>query len=115
LFTGSSTAGAARLGAGSNGVVDISGLTTPGTTAGYIVTDDTGSNFFRLGAKILTVGSSNASTTVRCVIADGGASGGVGGSIVKVGTGTMTYAGSFANIYTGTTYVNEGKLVLNKS
>jgi autotransporter-associated beta strand protein len=94
--------------------VDISGLSTPGTTAGFIRTDDVGSNFFRLGSKTLTVGGSNASTVVSGVIADGGVAGGVGGSIVKVGTGTMTYGGPAANTYTGTTFVNEGRLVLNK-
>jgi len=115
FFTGSSTGGDARLFAASNGVVDISGLDTPGMTAGLILTDNIGANFFRLGSKTLTVGGANLDSTVSGVIADGGTAGGVGGSIVKVGTGTMTYAGSAPNTYTGTTFVNEGTLVLSKN
>src|SRR5262249_36418299 len=44
---------------------------------------------------------------------DGGASGGRGGSLVKVGTGILTLSGT--NTYTGTTTVNAGVLVVNGS
>jgi fibronectin-binding autotransporter adhesin len=115
LFTGASTGGGAQLNASPNASIDISGLTTAGMTAGVITDDAVGANFFRLGSKTLTVGGSNLDSTLTAVIADGGVAGGVGGSIVKVGTGMLTFAGSAANTYTGTTFVNQGILVLNKS
>ena len=68
---------------------------------------------FRLGSKQLTVGANNLSTTVSGVVADGGRDGGTGGSLVKVGTGTLTLSGN--NTYTGPTTVNAGRLVVNGS
>jgi autotransporter-associated beta strand protein len=50
---------------------------------------------------------------VNGVIADGGSAGGIGGSLVKVGSGTLTLAG--ANTYTGGTTLNAGGLVVNGS
>jgi outer membrane autotransporter protein len=50
---------------------------------------------------------------VSGVIADGGSAGGIGGSLVKVGSGTLTLAG--ANTYTGGTTLNAGGLVVNGS
>ena len=67
-----------------------------------------GSGTYFLGANTLTVGGNNMSTTVSGSIADGGQSGGTGGSLVKVGGGTLTLTG--ANSYTGTTSVNGGTL-----
>ena len=61
----------------------------------------------------MTVGSDNTSTTVSGVIADGGAGGGTGGSLVKTGTGTLTLTGM--NTYTGTTTIMQGVLLLNGS
>ena len=78
-------------------------------TAGSI--EGAGSYF--LGAKTLTVGSNNLSTTVSGTISDGGASGGTGGSLVKVGTGTLTLSG--ANTYTGLTTISEGAINLTGS
>ena len=47
------------------------------------------------------------------VTADGGRNGGTGGSLVKVGTGTLTLTG--VNTFTGSTTVNAGSLVVNGS
>jgi len=106
VFSGTSSGGSARLIAQGGGAFDFSGLTSSGTTAGSIEGDGS----FLLGAKTLTVGSNNLSTEVSGVIADGGASGGVGGALVKVGTGTLTLTG--ANSYSGGTTINAGTLAV---
>jgi autotransporter-associated beta strand protein len=85
---------------GTASVLDISGLTTSGTTAGSI----SGNGQFLLGSKALTVGSNGQSTTVDGVIS------GSGGSLTKTGAGTLTL--SAANSYTGMTTVNAGILRL---
>src|SRR6185437_14646392 len=78
-----------------------------------------GAGNFYLGADELTVGGNNLSTTVSGVISDCGAgldclsAGATGGSLVKVGTGTLTLSG--ANIYTGATTVNGGTLLVTGS
>ena len=119
-FFGSSTGGNATFITNAGGIVDISGLGTfpdsgappvsvPGMTAGSI--EGAGSYF--LGSQTLTVGSNNLSTTVSGTISDGGASGGTGGSLVKVGTGTLTLSG--ANTYTGLTTIFEGAINLTGS
>jgi outer membrane autotransporter protein len=108
-FFEASNAGNATIVANAGGTVDISGLVTAGTTVGSIA----GAGLYRIGSKQLTVGTTNLSTTVSGIIADGGAAGGTGGSLVKVGGGTLTLAG--ANTYTGGTTVNEGSLIVNGS
>ncbi|MCX7364507.1 MAG: autotransporter domain-containing protein [Alphaproteobacteria bacterium] len=101
-FQDSSTGGAARFVTNGGGLVDFSALTAP-TTAGSIE----GAGDYELGANQLTVGSNNLSTTVS-----GGISG-AGGSLVKVGLGTLTLSGS--NSYTGATTVEGGRLAVNGS
>ena len=66
---------------------------------------------YNLGSKQLTVGSNNLSTTVNGVIEDHFRGGGVGGSLVKVGTGTLTLTG--ANTYSGGTTINQGAIAVN--
>ena len=78
-------------------------------TAGSIA----GAGNYFLGSKTLTVGSNNLSTQVSGIISDGGASGGTGGSLVKVGTGTLTLSG--ANTYTGLTTISQGAINLTGS
>lgn len=73
-------------------------------TAGSIA----GAGNYFLGANQLTVGSSDLSTEVSGVIADGGQAHGVGGSLIKTGAGTLTLSG--VNTYTGGTNVNSGTL-----
>jgi len=58
------------------------------------------------------VGSNNLSTTFSGVIQDG-PFGGTGGSLTKIGTGTLDLAG--ANTYTGDTNVNGGVLKVDGS
>src|SRR4029077_11986616 len=103
------TGGRARFITDSRGRVDISTLTSAGMTSGSIE----GAGTYTLGSKQLTTGLNNLSTVVSGVIADGGAAGGTSGSLIKVGTGTLTLSG--ANTYTGNTAVNGGTLLVNGS
>lgn len=59
----------------------------------------------------LRVGSNNLNTTFAGVIQDAGDGDGFGGSLAKIGTGTLTLSG--ANTYTGGTTVAEGILLVN--
>ena len=115
-----STGGNATFITNAGGIVDISGLGTfpdtgapstsvSGMTAGSIA----GAGNYFLGSKTLTVGSNNLSTEVSGTIADGGSSGGTGGSLVKTGSGALTLSG--VNTYTGPTTVNAGALIVNGS
>src|SRR5262245_31484854 len=85
-FADTSSGGTARFITSVGSAVDISALTSGGTTAGSI---ERACNY-RRGSKSLTVGSNILSTEVSGVIQDGGNAGGTGGSLVKVGTGTLT-------------------------
>ncbi|WP_441259526.1 autotransporter outer membrane beta-barrel domain-containing protein [Bradyrhizobium sp. 521_C7_N1_3] len=101
-FQDNATAGNAQLiNNAANAVFDFSGSTGLNGDNKLSAGSIAGNGSFSLGASELTVGSNNLSTTVSGVIADGGASGGTGGSLVKTGTGTLTLTG--ANTYTGGT------------
>ncbi|WP_307866986.1 autotransporter outer membrane beta-barrel domain-containing protein [Variovorax sp. E3] len=78
------------------GLVRISKMTTPGISIGSLE----GAGNVILGNKALTTGGLNTSTEISGVIS------GAGGSIVKVGTGTLTLSG--VNTYTGGTSINDG-------
>jgi autotransporter-associated beta strand protein len=108
-FFTSASGGNARFILNGTGLLDISGLTTGGTTAGSI---EGAGNVF-LGSKNLAVGGNNLSTTFSGVIQDGGGLGGTGGSLTKTGTGTLTLSG--LNTYTGATTVDGGTLAVNGS
>jgi autotransporter-associated beta strand protein len=99
-FFGTSTGGnAAITNEIASAVVDFSGSTNPNLSVGSLA----GPGSFVLGPRPLTVGSNNLSTEVSGVIS------GAGGSLIKVGTGTLTLTG--ANTYTGDTAINGGILV----
>jgi len=107
IFTDGATGGSAQFITNAGGTFDMSGLTSAGMTAGSIA----GAGNYFLGAKQLTVGGNNLSTTVSGAIANGGSSGGAGGSLVKVGTGTLTLTGT--DSFTGGTLINGGTLELD--
>jgi outer membrane autotransporter protein len=107
-FFGNSTGGHARVIAEAGGVVDFNPGTGPNNDRKISVGSIEGAGLFQLGANQLTVGSNNLSTTVIGVISDCCAA---GGSLVKVGTGTLTLAG--VNTYVGATTVREGTLLVN--
>jgi autotransporter-associated beta strand protein len=100
--------GTARFIVNGTGAFDISGVTTGGTTAGSIEGD--GRVF--LGGNNLAVGGNGLSTVFSGVIQDGSVfnTGGTGGSLTKVGTGTLALSG--ANTYTGGTTISAGTLQL---
>jgi len=85
------------------GQLRIGSLTNAGLSIGSLE----GAGNVLLGAKALTTGGLNTSTTVS------GAISGTGGSVVKVGSGTLTLGG--ANTYTGGTTVAAGTLAANNA
>ena len=101
LFENEGSGGNAQFITEAGGLVDISAITAGETTAGSIAGDGT----YNLGAKRLTVGSNGLSTTVDGLIE------GVGGSLVKVGAGTLTLTG--VNTYSGGTFFNGGAIAVS--
>jgi autotransporter-associated beta strand protein len=115
-LVGNSNLGRAQVTNNAGGIVDLSGTT--GLNNNGIITAGSigGAGNYYLGSNRLTVGN-KISTTVSGTISDCGppVSGlicanpsATGGSLVKVGTGTLTLSG--ANTYTGGTVVRTGKL-----
>jgi autotransporter-associated beta strand protein len=102
------TGGTSRIEVFGNGNLDMS-FRNPGTNLKVGSIQGTGVVF--LGAANLSVGSNNLSTNFSGLIQDGGANGGTGGSLTKVGGGTMVLHDS--NAYTGGTTIKGGKLVVN--
>jgi outer membrane autotransporter protein len=101
-FFNNASGGQARFINNAGGTLDISGAVVP-VTFGSIE----GAGTYLLGSNQLITGLNNLSTTVSGTIA------GTGGSLVKVGTGTLTLSG--ANTYTGLTTISEGAINLTGS
>lgn len=120
-YTGGTSIGAGAvlniLSASGNAIGDTSAVTFAGVgaTLAFNATNETVGSIassgtdgaINLGANILTTGGDNTSTSY------GGTISGTGGSLTKVGSGTMTLNGT--NSYTGTTTVSAGTLVLGSS
>lgn len=98
-FEGTATASGATFNLdSSDSFLDIIGIAGTDIAVGSV----SGSGNIHLGAKRLTIGGLNTSTTLSGVI-DGS-----GGALAKSGTGTLTLTG--ANTYTGSTEVSGGTL-----
>lgn len=109
FFSQNSLGGTARCEVFGNGSLDLSQRLAPGITIGSLE----GNGLVFLGARNLSVGSNDLITTFSGVIQDGGAGGGTGGSLTKLGRGELTLAS--ANTYSGGTIVSDGKLVVNNT
>lgn len=107
-FSGAASGGSARFILNSGGVLDISNGSSS-VTVGSIE----GAGDVSLGANGLATGVDNLSTTFSGIIGDGGAAGGTGGSLTKLGTGTLTLSDS--NSFTGSANVDAGVLAVGNS
>ena len=103
FFGDASSGGSARLINGAAATTSISPLTNVGTTIGSIE----GEGAIVLGSRVLVTGLNNLSTEF------GGTISGVGGSLGKVGDGTLVLSG--VNSYTGVTQVSSGTMIVNGS
>jgi autotransporter-associated beta strand protein len=108
-FNGNSSGGTAFLFLLGNSALDISGHNSPGMSLGALE----GDGRIYIGANNLTVGETLFSRTFTGSIRDGGAAGGTGGSLTKVGTGQLTLSG--ASSYRGGTIIASGLLTVNNT
>jgi autotransporter-associated beta strand protein len=95
------------------GFVDFSSTRGPNGDGKISAGSIEGTGNYAIGSNELTVGSNNLSTQVAAAILDGGTCLCLGGSLVKIGTGTLTLSG--INTYSGATTVNGGTLSVNGS
>jgi autotransporter-associated beta strand protein len=107
--TGTGTGGTCRVEVFGSGKLDIGGRDAPGLTIGSLE----GDGLVYLGANILTIGSSNLSTTFSGLIQDGGIFGTMGGGLAKTGKGMLILTG--ANLYPGNTTITDGALVVTNT
>ncbi|MBA3833173.1 MAG: autotransporter-associated beta strand repeat-containing protein [Chthoniobacterales bacterium] len=99
IFTDKAKGGTASINLNGNAELDLSTHSAPGATIGSLA----GNGLVFLGARLLTIGSNNQSTTFSGVIQDTG-------GVAKSGIGTLTLSG--ANLYSGSTTVSKGVLVV---
>ncbi len=104
---GAHQGGNARIELFGNGQFDMSGSDKFSITAGSLE----GDGLVFLGNQTLVIGGNSLSTSFAGAIADGGIYGGVGGSLVKTGSGRLTLSGT--STYTGGTQVNQGSLIVS--
>jgi autotransporter-associated beta strand protein len=114
-FSDSATAAQASIANAAGGTLDVSGMTAAGGTAVGALSS---AGAVVLGATRLTLGGLNANDVVSGTVSDKGSvfaqpGTGIGGAIVKVGSGTLTLTG--ANSYTGGTTVAAGTLSVNNA
>ncbi|MGO4573995.1 autotransporter domain-containing protein [Microvirga sp. 2TAF3] len=107
-FSDVSTADGATIDNKAGASIDLSDRSIP-LTIGML---EGGGDVF-LGGNDLLLGGSGKNSTVSGGFYDGGHAGGGGGSLTKVGTGTLTLTGD--STYTGPTVVRAGKLTVNGS
>ena len=98
FFIGQSDAADARIANAADGTVSLRNLSADGAAIGSL----SGAGLVSLGDRQLTVGGLNRNDVIS------GAISGDGGTLVKVGTGTLTLSG--ASSYTGDTSVDAGTL-----
>jgi fibronectin-binding autotransporter adhesin len=103
VFSGDALGGTARVELFGEGLLEVSLHNAPGFTIGSLEGD--GDVFF--GSRNLTVGSNNRSTEFAGVIQEGGGRL-PGGTLTKVGTGTLILQGT--NTFPGVTTLNAGPL-----
>jgi autotransporter-associated beta strand protein len=114
LFKGQTSGGTARITLDGGGGLDISHLDAGQTEVGSIESTAGNGTVF-LGNRQFVVGGNNKDTIFSGVIQDGASGGGgaAGGSLFKLGTGSLTLTG--INTYTGGTFVDAGALVVDGS
>jgi autotransporter-associated beta strand protein len=100
VFEGGSTGGEPRVEVFGNGFLDIH---TSELTIGSLE----GDGLVFLGVAVLSVGGNNLSTSFSGLIEDGSVA---GGSLTKIGTGTLTLSGP--NTYSGGTTIGAGTLLV---
>jgi autotransporter-associated beta strand protein len=123
FITINSTGEQAQFITNSGGIVDFSDTRGPNNDRNISAGSLAGAGNYYLGSNYLTIGSTNLSTSVSGVISDCGPTGKdceaffgtavAGGSITKVGNGTLTLSG--INTYTGATAINGGTLEVDGS
>ncbi|SFQ70890.1 outer membrane autotransporter barrel domain-containing protein [Variovorax sp. OK605] len=114
-FGDTASASKASIANAAGGVVDVSGSTVVG---GVEFGALSGAGSLVLGATQLTLGRANTDDVIAGGISDKGSQfvqpgAGTGGSLVKVGSGTLTLSG--ANSYTGGTALHQGRLNVGHS
>ncbi len=105
FFAQSSTGGTARIELFGKGTLSLTNRDVAKLTVGSIE----GNGLVKLEDNELIVGGNNLSTTFAGVIDDAG----LGGALTKIGRSTLILAG--ASTYTGGTFVNRGRLIINNT